>query len=759
MDKLSIEEKALLYDEALKYARIYYKNGDEDMKMMMKTCFPVLAEESEDEKIRKALVNQFNDYKRRGENHGFGYSNDKILAWLEKQERREIDDSDIATLENWENIVKENKEKWQLSDWFVEATALLIEKVKGKEIKADGNKTMLNSCINTLRNVGHQHLADWLEKQSEHKPADKVEPKFKVGDWIVYNDNVYCIYNIGLKKYYECLKIDGTVHTFDFSIDNKSHIWTIQDAKDGDVLACNEEILLFKSYSVQGRISLYCWYNGQTNNFHSKEVVDTLMTTRNKICPATKKQRDILFANMKEKGYEWNTDKKELKKIVIPIFNIGDTIIKKHNSDIHDFGSFVITDITGGKYWYNDRIICNITEQDEWEIYKYKPTKWSEEDEKILDRLITNYESGYLPPVIERDDIVKRLKSLKNRIQSQPEQGNNMGISEETKQKLKDNLNKAIEKETPESWNEFLDEQCEKKPADKIEPKQEWSENDEYILFRTISDLKFLKDTISIDPKYAVNIIDVEREINLLKSIKDRVQPQPKQEWSEEDDNCLSTIIAEFSKCAGKSVSKDEWMRCNDFLNSLKDRVQPKKEWSEDDEEIHRKCICAMRASACGFPEEEKFVEQVDNWLKSLKDRVQPQPKQEWSEEDENMLKSVIATCELAEQDRDSSPAKHLLEMQTNWLKSLKDRVQPQPKWSEEDIVAIDCAVDVLNKDLPTLAASIKRLKSLRPQNTWKPSDEQMEALDSTLQYSQVSHNSYEHLNSLFNDLKKLREE
>ena len=66
-----------------------------------------------------------------------------------------------------------------------------------------------------------------------------------------------------------------------------------------------------------------------------------------------------------------------------------------------------------------------------------------------------------------------------------------------------------------------------------------------------------------------------------LKSLKNRVIP--KQEWSEEDDNCLSTIIAEFSKCAGKSVSKDEWMRCNDFLNSIRDRVQlpPKQKWSE----------------------------------------------------------------------------------------------------------------------------------------------------------------------------------
>ncbi len=53
-------------------------------------------------------------------------------------------------------------------------------------------------------------------------------------------------------------------------------------------------------------------------------------------------------------------------------------------------------------------------------------------------------------------------------------------------------------------------------------------------------------------------------------------------------------------------------------------------------------------------------------------------PQSSWTEEDEEMLRSIIATCELAEQDRVSSPARHLLEMQLNWLKSLKDRLTHQ---------------------------------------------------------------------------------
>lgn len=75
-------------------------------------------------------------------------------------------------------------------------------------------------------------------------------------------------------------------------------------------------------------------------------------------------------ARKKDSNEEWNADKKELKKIATPIFNVHDVIIKKHNSDIKNSGQFTITDITGGKYWYNGRIICDINEQDEWELYE-----------------------------------------------------------------------------------------------------------------------------------------------------------------------------------------------------------------------------------------------------------------------------------------------------------------------------------------------------------------------------------------------------
>ena len=145
------------------------------------------------------------------------------------------------------------------------------------------------------------------------------------------------------------------------------------------------------------------------------------------------------------------------------------------------------------------------------------------------------------------------------------------------------------------------------------------------------------------------------------------------------------------------------------FLAWLEKQGEQKSAWSEEDEEIHRKCICAMRASACGFPEEEKFVEQVDNWLNSLKERVQQ--RQEWSEDDESTINEVI------------------LNYKSTYLPP------------------VDKRYNIIN-----------RLESLKDRYTWKPSDEQMKALAYAV-FDTQSYSYHKNLSSLEQQLKKLREE
>jgi len=222
---------------------------------------------------------------------------------------------------------------------------------------------------------------------------------------------------------YTLVGCDGSVITRSIQdVDKSASAFTIQDAKDGDVLCSGQIIVIFKHFEDPSYRQHIVAYIGLDISGNVQITDDTWSLGIDKVEPATKKQRDTLFAKMKEAGFEWDDEKKELKKIVAPIFNIGDTIIKKHNSDINDFGQFTITDITGGKYWYNDRIICDITDQNNWELVEQKPA-WSEEDEyhkrQILRILKDNGCSQTLQDRTEKW-IEERLKYLRPQKQWKP---------------------------------------------------------------------------------------------------------------------------------------------------------------------------------------------------------------------------------------------------------------------------------------------------------------------------------------------------
>ena len=192
MKELSIEEKAKRYDEALASAKntIEVNQAIPDIVDCVESLFPELADE--DERIRKALINQFSDYKRRGENHGFGYSNDKILAWLEKQ-------GEHANFRN----------KIQIGD------------------KVTRNEDGVLVNLSQLKRVAKKD-----EKQGGQKPADKVEPKFKVGDEIkTANEEPLTITKIDEKGYWsEGLFICGFDEECIWDlVEQKTIAWTEED--------------------------------------------------------------------------------------------------------------------------------------------------------------------------------------------------------------------------------------------------------------------------------------------------------------------------------------------------------------------------------------------------------------------------------------------------------------------------------------------------------------------------------------------------
>lgn len=158
----------------------------------------------------------------------------------------------------------------------------------------------------------------WLEKQGEQKPADKVEPKFKIGDWIITPKN----------EVLQITNIEGTSYVFNneshyweiYYCDKQCRLWTIEDAKDGEVLwhsnSTSIGIFIFNKIRDNGKVVCYCNYDSE-DHFCLGEYHTCCWSNEKYIKPATKEQRNLLFTKMKEAGYEWDADKKVLNKVII----------------------------------------------------------------------------------------------------------------------------------------------------------------------------------------------------------------------------------------------------------------------------------------------------------------------------------------------------------------------------------------------------------------------------------------------------------
>ena len=100
--------------------------------------------------------------------------------------------------------------------------------------------------------------------------------------------------------------------------------------------------------------------------------------------------------------------------------------------------------------------------------------------------------------------------------------------------------------------------------------------------------------------------------------------------------------------------------------------------------------------------------------------------------------------------------------------KNLQDnsfrRMFEKNPWSEEDDFNLQCCIDKIQYDIDNGRIGRNReiltwLKSLKDRYTWKPSDEQMASITCAVRKMKESVCYDSELVSLFNDLKKLREE
>ena len=229
---------------------------------------------------------------------------------------------------------------------------------------------------------------------------------FKKGDWITNGKLLVGQVTSFDGEYYRYM-CDGFEQPLHVSNAHKWHLWTIQDAKDGDVLANKNGAIFINAGSDESRATLNCYcYISVQGEFCIEEHKTGSWLYKTEIYPATKEQRDTLFAKMKEAGYEWDAEKKELRKI------------------------------------------------------EQKSSEWSEEDEKTIYEaisLINMLSSGYGEKVTEPITFngVKMINDIKERLRNLHHKTNHWKPSEEQIQALK----YEIESTSENSWQRSA---CEK---------------------------------------------------------------------------------------------------------------------------------------------------------------------------------------------------------------------------------------------------------------------------------------------------------
>ena len=320
------EEKARRYDEAIERAkkinREHSKKGFKPSDDVM-YIFPEL-KESEDGMIRKWIIDdlRFNINNEPLNNSEYKKKAEKAIAWLEKQDKK------VEPIESFNSeferqishiIASTINKEYEYTEAFVKYVSNTLLNYAKHEIEKQGEQKQ-DVCaqinLNPSEYINDMGGNGCYLKNTTQNPVEWFEPKFHDGDWVT-DDNGETVFHIIIdKNMYQLETIGGTSCHFSYEcIEKKFRLWTIQDVKDGDVLTNGEIILIFKQFEepayrqhIIAYVGLDISGNIQVTDGYWKLGID-------KASPATKEQCDLLFQKMHETGYEWDAEKKELKKI------------------------------------------------------------------------------------------------------------------------------------------------------------------------------------------------------------------------------------------------------------------------------------------------------------------------------------------------------------------------------------------------------------------------------------------------------------
>ena len=537
------------YREAVKKAEAFYYSATTKPiteREVLANIFPEL-QESEDERIRKAIIESLPKY---GYLPQTSIKVEDAIVWIEKQgtsyTKMDVDDAYLKGISDAKNeIEKQYESNYQIR----KDIATFIFNYRG-DIK-DRAKWMnyLGIKVSLVEKQGKQK--DFAPKSQRMVPAEATEatyttevetgdggikalvtgkvvmPKFKVGDWIA---NDYCMGKV-IELTDDAYLLD-TGQGIPFSYEHNAHLWTIADAKDGDVLQLGVVTAIFEKFIGNGCCKCYCSVCNGEFEIPNQDGADNSYGCHN-ATPATKEQRNLLFQKMKEAGYEWDAEKLELIKV--PKTKESEGALKKL-LDEQD------------KFYKEAKIVL---EDKDTALAFLRRTGIIDEYGELAEK----YRSDQTPATI--------IIAVNGTCSTAISDGNTSVTSKEVERHYCTGQYEPDVREFPIEWKEenvdelseferammhiggsFFGENAGLNPnsTDDVKeqaelllslvPKQEWSEEDERMRQYVVNDLRVVKELVN-DPNYAVSVESVEKEIDWMKSLKDSYTWKPSDEQME----------------------------------------------------------------------------------------------------------------------------------------------------------------------------------------------------------------------------------
>lgn len=139
-----------------------------------------------------------------------------------------------------------------------------------------------------------------------------------------------------------------------------------------------------------------------------------------------------------------------------------------------------------------------------------------------------------------------------------------------------------------------------------------------------------------------------------------------------EDEKIRKALIQYFSEQDGILTAINGNVSVGDILAWLEKQGEQKSSWSEEDEHFLETLFIRLDNKQENYPQlscDFQEIQEIKDWLKSLKERVQPQLRQEWSKDDEKHHQGCLNLMKLS---LDTKPYPYYNDYL--WLKSLKER-------------------------------------------------------------------------------------